>query len=70
MENAFFISTLGGRYPVRGGPGRLQRHLGRAGDAAPDCQQPDHVQRAAARQRGRPGRHTQHHPAFRQLSGM
>ncbi len=70
MENAFFISTLGGRYSVRGGPGRLQRHLGRAGDAAPDRQQPYHVQRATAGQRGRTRRYNQHHPAFRQLSGM
>jgi gamma-glutamyltranspeptidase len=35
-----------------------------------DRQQPDHVQRIAARQRGRPGGHTQHHPTFRQLPGM
>jgi hypothetical protein len=40
------------------------------GNAEPDCQQPDHVQRATARQRGRTHRHTQHHPTFRQLSGM
>jgi gamma-glutamyltranspeptidase len=41
----------------------------RKGHAEPDRQQPDHVQRATAWQRGRPGRHTQHHPTFRQLSG-
>jgi hypothetical protein len=43
----------------------------RKGHAAPDRQQqPDLVQHAAARQRGRTRRHTQHYPAFRQLSGM
>jgi gamma-glutamyltranspeptidase len=41
------------------------------GHAEPDRQQqPDHVQRAATGQRGRPRRHTQHHPAFKQLPGM
>jgi hypothetical protein len=40
------------------------------GDAAPDRQQPDLVQRAAARQQGRTRRHTQHHPTFRQFSGI
>jgi gamma-glutamyltranspeptidase len=43
----------------------------RKGHTEPDCQQqPDHVQRAAAQQRGHTGHHTQHIPAFRQLSGM
>jgi gamma-glutamyltranspeptidase len=42
----------------------------RKGHAEPDRQQqPDLVQHAPARQRSRPGCHTQHHPAFRQLPG-